>query len=45
MPNLFIAMSLTNEQLFYIQGDFGKSSFNKHVLEEQFVPERDLSDK
>ena len=45
MPNLFIAMSLTSGQLFYIQGDFEKNSFNKHVSEEQFVPELDLSDK
>lgn len=45
MPGLFIAKSLTNEHLFYFQGDFEKNSFNKHVLGEQFVPERDLSNE
>lgn len=45
MPDLFIAKSLTNEQLFYIQGDFENNSLNKHILGMQFVPERDLSDK
>lgn len=33
------------EHLFYIQGAFDKNSFRKHVLEEQFVPELDLSHK